>query len=619
MSTRKIKDAVDHGTKELIYFKGHAKATYMSDGSTVEDTINNIESKIDLSDYVTTDELEGYAKIEAIPSLEGYVKDSDLPDFDEFAKSEDIPSLNGYAKQSWVESQGYAHQEDLLEISFNDIQDSPISIDDSGMINFVDESGNVGFQINEEGLRVTDVIAGEHKLSEKANASDIPSLDGYAKTEDIPSLDGLVKSEDLPNFDEFAKTEDIPSLDEYAKIEDIPSLDDYASKEWVNNKNYATEYDLKTIDYSSINNVPVSEDETGELNITDESGNIGMKVASEAVYAKDFVAGEHKLSEKVDKTYVDNSIAELVDGAPETLDTLNELAAALNDNADIVDVLNQSISNKQDTITDLEVIRQGAAKGATALQSYIEQYKGTVTGVKINGTTKSQSNGIVDLGTVITAHQDISGKQDKLVSGTNIKTINGTSILGSGDIVISGGSSSGGNGAYSEVNHGTSDTTFTLTPNTFHIWDEVASLTLDLGSETSGVANEFLFQFTSGATATTLSLPSDLKWANDTPPTIEANMIYQVSILKGLASVLSFDNSVTLIDNLCTYDGMQTVTFQYPVASDVYVYIGNTVDMSVKVPLSVGETTKTITSIPEPGSIILAIAPTRDNTYNYIF
>jgi uncharacterized protein (UPF0147 family) len=36
-----------------------------------------------------------------------------------------------------------------------------------------------------------------------------------------------------------------------------------------------------------------------------------MKVASEAVYAKDFVAGEHKLSEKADKTYVDNSIAEI--------------------------------------------------------------------------------------------------------------------------------------------------------------------------------------------------------------------------------------------------------------------------------------------------------------------
>lgn len=33
---------------------------------------------------------------------------------------------------------------------------------------------------------------------------------------------------------------------------------------------------------------------------------------------------------------------------------------------------------------------------------------------------------------------DISGKQDKLVSGTNIKTVNGTSLLGSGNIEISG-------------------------------------------------------------------------------------------------------------------------------------------------------------------------------------
>lgn len=36
-----------------------------------------------------------------------------------------------------------------------------------------------------------------------------------------------------------------------------------------------------------------------------------------------------------------------------------------------------------------------------------------------------------------------AGKQDKLVSGENIKTINGESILGSGDITISGGGASG--------------------------------------------------------------------------------------------------------------------------------------------------------------------------------
>ncbi|MGM9968846.1 MAG: hypothetical protein ACI35S_00450, partial [Anaeroplasma sp.] len=69
---------------------------------------------------------------------------------------------------------------------------------------------------------------------------------------------------------------------------------------------------------------------------------------------------------------------------------------------------------------------------------------GTVTSVavKMNGSTKGTitSSGTIDLGTVITSHQDISGKQDKLVSGTNIKTINGNSILGSGDLTISGGS-----------------------------------------------------------------------------------------------------------------------------------------------------------------------------------
>lgn len=47
---------------------------------------------------------------------------------------------------------------------------------------------------------------------------------------------------------------------------------------------------------------------------------------------------------------------------------------------------------------------------------------GTVTGVKMNnGTAKTpDANGVVDLGTVITAHQDISGKQNKIKAGTHI-------------------------------------------------------------------------------------------------------------------------------------------------------------------------------------------------------
>ena len=144
---------------------------------------------------------------------------------------------------------------------------------------------------------------------------------------------------------------------------------------------------------------------------------------------------------------------------------------------------------------------------------------------------------------------NIAKKQDKLVSGTNIKTINGESILGSGDIAISGGGSSSGSAAYPEVNHGTSDTIFNLTPNTFHIWDEVESLQLVYRRPTAGIANEYLFQFTSGATATTLMLPDTIKWVGGSAPTIKPNSIYQISILNGLGSVLEFDNAppVTLI------------------------------------------------------------------------
>lgn len=40
---------------------------------------------------------------------------------------------------------------------------------------------------------------------------------------------------------------------------------------------------------------------------------------------------------------------------------------------------------------------------------------------------------------VETLLDSVEGKQENLVSGTNIKTINGQSILGNGDLQISGG------------------------------------------------------------------------------------------------------------------------------------------------------------------------------------
>lgn len=55
MSTRKVKDAKDLESNELIYFKGHAKETYLSDGRNVEDAIN--DNQVDLTDYATKNDV----------------------------------------------------------------------------------------------------------------------------------------------------------------------------------------------------------------------------------------------------------------------------------------------------------------------------------------------------------------------------------------------------------------------------------------------------------------------------------------------------------------------------------------------------------------------------------
>ena len=92
-----------------------------------------------------------------------------------------------------------------------------------------------------------------------------------------------------------------------------------------------------------------------------------------------------------------------------------------------------------------------------------ETYKGTITGVSANGTSVATSGvanisaastsayGVTKLSSstsststtlaatasaVKSAYDLANGKQAKLVSGTNIKTINGESILGEGNLTV---------------------------------------------------------------------------------------------------------------------------------------------------------------------------------------
>lgn len=105
---------------------------------------------------------------------------------------------------------------------------------------------------------------------------------------------------------------------------------------------------------------------------------------------------------------------------------------------------------------------------------------------------------------------------------SNKPSINGVTLSGnktSEDLGISA--------KMTQVDHGTSDTTFQLPPNELHTWGEVLTLTLTLGAEASSVANSYWFSFDSGDTATTLSLPDTVK----TDIVVEPNMHYECLIV----------------------------------------------------------------------------------------
>ena len=203
------------------------------------------------------------------------------------ADKSEIPSLGGYATEDWVNNQGYLKEhQDLSEYAkknevptlpqFRTINGQKITGDTT---NIVIEGGGGGETITVDSeLSTTSTNPLQNKaitnaLNNKANLSDIPSLDGYAtenwvlnkkyltqhqdlsdyaKKTDIPSLNGYA-TENWVNGQNFAKKTDIPSLTGYAtqtwvngqnfaKKTDIPSLTGYATQTWVNNQGYLKEH-----------------------------------------------------------------------------------------------------------------------------------------------------------------------------------------------------------------------------------------------------------------------------------------------------------------------------------------------------------------------------------------
>jgi hypothetical protein len=82
--------------------------------------------------------------------------------------------------------------------------------------------------------------------------------------------------------------------------------------------------------------------------------------------------------------------------------------------------------------------------------------------------------------------------------------------------------------------------TVEIQPNVLNVWGEVRYLELTFADAEEGKANEYMAQFTSGETATTLVLPSTIVWLSE--PNIQANKIYQLSVINNLGVIGEFSN-----------------------------------------------------------------------------
>lgn len=468
----------------------------------IVDESGNIIAKVNNQGVLSVDFVAGVHKLSEkanvtdLPSLEGYAKETWVSEEIAKAVTGGEIDLTGYATEEWVNEQGFikehqdisnlATKQELQDLDFYAIKDNPIVNNGDGKLVFADEAGNIGLELDSDNnLIVADVVAGgTHVLSNKADKDEIPSLSGYATEkfvtdkiaeaelggEDI-DLSGYAKKTDLEglaseqwveskgyltehqDISNLATKDEIPSLDGYAKLDDIPevpSLDGYATEQWVESKNYATKDEIPSADFNELANNPFTEDTSGELNMTDESGNIGFKLTNQGLYVKDVLAGDNTLSNKVDKVEgkglstedFTTVLKQKLEGLSNYDDTgLSNALSTLRGDFDalVSGDTTTAIKTFNEIIAFLDGI-QDTQDLSGIIASIEQQIAGKMDKVTLAAVATSGSyNDLSNKPTI----PDVSNKQDKLVSGSNIKTINGNSLLGSGNIAISGGEGGG--------------------------------------------------------------------------------------------------------------------------------------------------------------------------------
>lgn len=224
------------------------------------------------------------------------------------------------------------------------------------------------------------------------------------------------------------------------------------------------------------------------------------------------------------KDYTDNKIEELVGAAPETLDTINEIAAALEGQDDVISALETAIGEKPSLeliqeLLDNKVTKRFKTSGA-ALFAYV-YYGQTQTDLGID------TSGTADKTYLARYFDDTKGKtilnkgnliSSEPVNPAHVATKNYVDTTLNGEIISVSGSS----------------ITLDMAPNKeYHLnnGEAITGLTInsiiDSGSNTGA---NWTVLFTTGETFT-ISIPDNIRWAV-AAPIFDAGKTYMLSFVK---------------------------------------------------------------------------------------
>lgn len=464
--------------------KSEAQATYQPIGNyATKEELDNVSNKIpSLDGYATETWVTEQGYLTSIP--DNYVTEDELPDTSNFALKSEIPTKISelendsnylteipdiYVTDSELEAKDYVTNTELNSkgyltsipdeyVTNDELEEAIADISFTLPIASNTVLGGIkvgsGLSINPDTGVLSTTGGGVADAVDWANVQSKPQINGHELIGGNNTLDSL----------------GIQPTGDYALKSEIPSLNGYATESWVSSQGYLTSIPSEYITEDELNSkgyltsVPDNYVTDNELTEAINDAKYTLPIASTNTLGGIKIGAGLSITEDGILSATGGGVAdsvawENVIGKPTNLSQFTNDSGFITSD-DLPDLSNYVLKSEIPTVpTNVSAFNNDAGYITNsvltdyALKSEIPDISELATKSDLSGYALVDHTHVIaditdfpeipDVSNLATK-EEVNAKQDALVSGTNIKTINGISLLGSDNIVIeSGGSGSG--------------------------------------------------------------------------------------------------------------------------------------------------------------------------------